>query len=136
MKQSLGEVRICQILTQNNIKFQCEKTFCDLRGGHYRFDFYLLWCGRKIVIEFNGEQHYKFTRRFFNTQKEWLAARERDRRKISYCLANDIEIYEIPFWELDYLNTMEGLLADKFRARSRWHNDEVYTKYINDHAKI
>ena len=49
---------------------------------------------------------------------------EHDRRKISYCLANDIKIYIIPFWEIDKITTAQDLFNDKFLARSRWKNDE------------
>ena len=136
MKHSRGEEKICQILTQANITFQCEKTFCDLRGGRYRFDFYFQIGQRRIAIEYNGEQHYKFTCQFYKTQKEWMAAQERDRRKISYCLANDIEIYEIPFWELASIVDINSILSSSFRARTRWHNDESYVKYIKGYAQI
>ena len=49
---------------------------------------------------------------------------EHDRRKISYCLANDIKIYIIPFWEIDKIDKAEQLFGEKYLARTRWKNDE------------
>ena len=49
---------------------------------------------------------------------------EHDRRKISYALANDIDIYLIPFWELKNIHTLNDILQDKFKAKTRWKNDE------------
>ena len=51
----------------------------------------------------SGEQHYKYVAKFYHSRAEFMAAQERDRRKISYCLANNIPIYVIPYWELENL---------------------------------
>jgi hypothetical protein len=51
---------------------------------------------------------------------------EHDRRKFSYCLANDIKIYAIPYWEINKINSAKELFNPKFLARSRWKNDEDY----------
>lgn len=50
---SKGEQKITQILQQNKVHFETEKTFNDLRGGRFRFDFYLPKL--KIIIEYDGE---------------------------------------------------------------------------------
>lgn len=123
---SKGEQQIAQILRQSNINFTQEKTFQDLRGGKFRYDFYLPdYCGRRIIIEVNGEQHYKFISAFYKTQKNWLTALERDRRKLSYALANNIEIYVLPFFDLPMIRGVSDIFQPKYRATSRWHNDEV-----------
>ena len=106
---SKGEEQIAAILKKNHIKFIKEKTFKDLKKGHYRFDFFLP--DTNTVIEFNGQQHYTYTKSFYKTQGEWLAALERDRSKISYCLANDIHIYII----LTVTKLLNGLMQVKFR---------------------
>lgn len=35
------ELQILQILKKEHLKFEREKTFQDLRGGRYRYDFYV-----------------------------------------------------------------------------------------------
>jgi hypothetical protein len=55
----------------------------------------------------------------------WIASLERDRRKISYALANDIPIYIIPYWEYGNLKKAADLFKPEFRAKTRWHNDDV-----------
>lgn len=124
---SIGEEKIEQILLKNHIDFIREKTFKDLKNGTYRFDFYLPQYDS--VIEFQGQQHYKFISKFFKNRSEFLAAQERDRRKISYCLANQITIYCIPYWELNNIKDVSSLLNSKFKANSRWFNDETWKNY-------
>lgn len=122
---SKGEEKIQQILTQEKIFFEREKNFKDLKHGLFRFDFYIPNLdGAPAIIEFNGSQHYHYTSRFFKTRQQWHKALEHDRRKISYCLANGITIYIIPFWELNNINNVKDLFNKKFIATSRWKNDE------------
>ena len=122
---SKGEEKITKILNRENIIFQREKSFSDLKHGLFRYDFYINnYHGRKIVIEYNGEQHYHFVSKFYKNSFEWKKMQEHDRRKISYCLANNIEIYLIPFWEIQDVNSVEDILQKKFLAQTRWKNDE------------
>lgn len=106
-----------------------EKTFDDLRGGRFRFDFWVtLRDGRNVIIEYNGEQHYQFVSKFYRKNADWMKAREHDRRKISYCLANGIDIYIVPYWELEQVSCADDLMKQEFKAKTRWHNDEVWDK--------
>ena len=41
MKTSKGEQVIINLLRKGGLKFEREKEFADLRGGRYRYDFYL-----------------------------------------------------------------------------------------------
>lgn len=122
---SKGEEKIISLLKKGGYKFEREKSFKDLKRGTYRFDFYV-YCGRakKCIIEFQGQQHYVYVSKFYRSRADFEKAKERDRRKISYCLAHDIPIYIIPYWELDNLKTAEDLFNKKFLAVSRWKNDK------------
>lgn len=123
---SKGEEIIAKILTKEHIPFEREKTFNDLKHGHYRFDFYIdNLFGRRAVIELNGIQHYQFVKAFYQTERWWMTALERDRAKISYCLANDIDIYIIPYWDLPNLRQRADLFQLQYKAKTRWHNDEI-----------
>jgi flagellin-specific chaperone FliS len=91
----------------------------------------LLPNGKKILvpIEFNGEQHYKYTPHFYKNQLDFRQAQGRDMRKITYCLAHNIPLYIIPFWEIDEITTARQLFQQKYLATSRWKNFEDYEAY-------
>ena len=125
------EEKIISLLQSSKIKFEREKRFVDLRNGKYRFDFYVnAPCGRAIV-EVNGEQHYYYVSRFYQSRRDFIAAKERDRRKISYCLANKIPLYIIPYWEVHKLSSAADLFQPKYLALSRWKNDQDWQRYQN-----
>lgn len=122
---SIGEGRIINILNHAGIRFETEKTFGDLKHGLYRFDFYLpSYNGGPVVAEYNGQQHYEQIKKFHKTRKEFTAAQERDRRKISYCLANGITIYCIPYWDGESIKTIDDIFKPEYIAHNRWKNDE------------
>lgn len=121
---SLLEKRICQVLSKSNIDFIQEKCFKDLRNGLYRFDFYIP--SQRAVIEVQGEQHYTYSKFFYKKRSEFTKAQERDRIKISYCLAHGLKMYCIPFWEVRGILTSQDIFQEKFLARSKFHNDEVW----------
>ena len=129
---SKSEEKIVTLLQKGKYKFEREKRFSDLKHGMYRFDFYVR-SGRAIpcIVEFQGAQHYQYINKFYRTRAEFEAAKERDRRKISYCLAHNIPIYIIPYWELDNLSSAEDLFKPKFRAHTRWKNDKDWQRYKN-----
>ena len=123
------EEKIVTLLKRGKIKFEREKRFSDLRNGRFRFDFYVYVQGGPAVIEVQGEQHYQFVSRFYKSRKDFMAARERDRRKISYCLANQIPIYIIPYWEIENLTCAADLFQERFRAKTRWKNDVDFQNF-------
>jgi hypothetical protein len=130
MKMSQGEEKIVNLLRKGKYKFEREKRFRDLKHGLYRFDFYVRG-GRSTpcVIEFNGAQHYVQQKQFQPTVRDFKAQQERDRRKISYCLAHHIPIYIIPYWELDKITIAADLFKPKYRAKDRWKNDRDWWEY-------
>ena len=132
MKASKGEEKIIGLLKKSRYRFEREKRFGDLKLGLYRFDFYVHG-GRSTpcVIEFNGAHHYVQLTHFQTTAREFKAQQERDRRKISYCLAHNIPIYIIPYWEIDNIHTAADLFKEKYRAKDRWKNDRDWKKFIS-----
>lgn len=117
MKASSYEEKIIQILKQSGIKFQREKTFSDLKGGSFRYDFYLP--SRQCIIEVDGQYHWKPIR----GRAALLKQQEHDRIKNSYCLAHNISLYRIPYWEIDKLSCGFDLFKNQYRVCSKWHND-------------
>ena len=126
MKMSSLELHILKILKQSGISFEREKTFSDLRKNKYRFDFYLP--KQNILIEINGAQHYENISFFYKNRTEFKKAQERDRRKISYALANEIPLYIIPYWEIPEIKNTKQIFQKKFLATSKYHNDNIVTK--------
>ena len=124
MSMSSLERKVYDLLNGGHITFLREKVFKDCYNGLYRYDFYLP--EQNIVLEVNGTQHYIFNKKFYKNKSEFLKAQERDRRKISYALAHGIKIYCIPYWEIDNISTLDDLFAQKFLAKSKFHNDDVF----------
>lgn len=122
-------MKVMSILNKSNIYFEREKTFSDLRKGRYRFDFYCPYVEGGAAIEVQGQQHYQRNFRFHKTEREFKAGQERDRRKISYCLANGIKIYCLPYWEIDSLESAQDIFQEKFRAKTKWKNDIDWKNY-------
>lgn len=113
------EEKVIKLLQNGKINFYREKTFSDLRKGRYRYDFFLT--DLNIIIECDGEYHWKAIRGKSALQKQ----QEADRRKNSYCLANSIPLYRIPYWELPKIKKAKELLQDKYLVKSKWHNDKI-----------
>lgn len=114
------ESYIISILKAEKVSFIREKTFSDLKGGRYRFDFYIHG-GRPIIIEVDGEQHFKP----IYGRQNFLKGQEHDRQKNSYCLANGIQLYRIPYWEIKNIKHYSDILQNKFLVKTRWHNDNL-----------
>jgi len=62
--------------------------------GKLRCDFYLP--EKNVVIEYNGEQHYK-PNEFYGGKKGFELTQKRDKIKKEYCLNNGIDFLEIKF---------------------------------------
>ena len=77
----------------------------------------------------NGEQHYQFTKRFYRYQQDFWKAQWRDRQKISYCLAHGMDLYCVPFWDIDKISNIGELLNPIYIAHSKFHNDEAWRRY-------
>lgn len=121
---SKGEEKIIKILQKENINFEREKSFSDLKNGAFKFDFYLP--DDNICIEFDGAQHFKKVDFFQRQRTDFLLYQENDRRKNSYCLANNIKLYRIPFWEEDEINSFSDILKESHLVKNRYHNDNLW----------
>lgn len=126
MTTSSFERAIIQILNKENVLYEREKTYDDLKNGHYRFDFY--FPKLNVLCEVDGEQHYHFTKAFYKNRNDFLKAQERDRKKNAYALAHGIKLYRIPYTEVNNLTTFTDLLQDKFLVTSIYHNDRHIMK--------
>ena len=125
------EEQIISLLQKAGYKFEREKHFSDLKKGKYRFDFCIDVDGGQVLLEVQGQQHYQFIPKFYRSRADFESAKERDRRKISYCLAHKIPLYIIPYWEIKKLSSADDLFQSYFRANTRWKNDIDWQRYKN-----
>ena len=110
--QSYGEYRIAEILTENNIPFQKQKTFSDCLSENYvplRFDFFI---NNEFLLEFDGQQHYKATGTLFNNEKV-QEIQKRDTIKNEYCRMHHIMLKRIPYTIMKTI-TLEDIMGDKY----------------------
>lgn len=100
-RSSRGERAIRNFLKNNNIKFDEQKKFetCinPKTGWKLRFDFYLP--DYDMLIEFDGEQHFKASDGFGGNKKlEYVKGM--DFIKTNWCLDNYIKLLRIPYKSL------------------------------------
>lgn len=96
--KSKGEWIIANILEENNISFEKQKSFDDLRNlvhGVPRFDFFIP--NGNYLIEYDGEQHFVHTNLGWNDKEHFEKVQERDKLKNEYCKKNKIPLIRIPY---------------------------------------
>ena len=95
--ESNGEKLVKIWLTEHNIPFEKEYTFEDLKGvnnGYLRFDFKIK--DKPILIEFQGEEHYKPID-FFGGEEGFIVRKIHDNLKKVYCSTHKYKLIEIPY---------------------------------------
>lgn len=111
---SMGEMIISKILLENNIPFQKQYTFNDLKsenGRYYRFDFAIFNnTGLRNLIEFDGIQHYNPKAQFNKDQNAFDIIQQRDNIKNEYCLKNNIPLIRIPYYKISEIK-LEDLIV-------------------------
>ncbi len=60
-------------------------------------DFYLPLL--RLAVEVQGQQHYKFSPHFHETNRDFIHQKMLDKKKISWCELNDIKLIELPYNE-------------------------------------
>lgn len=119
------EEKIENILILNKINFIREYSFSDVkRYFPLRFDFAIIENNQiKQLIEVQGEQHYKYSPYFHSNLKDFKIYQENDRKKISACLAKEIPLYCIPYYDIDLINSISDIFQEKYLAKTKFHND-------------
>lgn len=110
---SRGEEKIIDILKNNNIVFQTQKTFDNCRfldtNMLARFDFYLQ--DYNILIEYDGRQHFLMGEGKFDNPEKFKKTQEHDIFKNQWAKNNNIPIIRIPYTHYDNL-CLEDLLPE------------------------
>lgn len=116
---SRGEYKIIQLLKDNNIIFETQKTFNTCRyldtNGLARFDFYI---NNDFLLEFDGEQHYRCDDKYWHTKENFELVKSRDAFKNQWCKNNNITLKRIPFWRINNLTINELMDDNTFIVKS------------------
>ena len=97
-KISKGEQLVMKFLENHNYDYIYQKRFNDLKK--FSFDFCIKLNNKIILLEVQGQQHYEDIEIFDSLEEQ----KRRDKIKKDYCLANNIPLIEIPYWELKNLD--------------------------------
>lgn len=111
--RSKGEFLIRDFFIKNNIPYEKQKTFDNLRGtgnGKLSYDFYLPIYN--LLIEFQGIQHYQVNERF-GGETQFVKQVEHDKRKREFALKNKIDFLEINY---NQIKDIEKILVDKIKS--------------------
>lgn len=94
LRQSYGELRIAEILRENNIPFIKEYVVKELNNK--RFDFAIIENDKIVrLIEYDGEQHFKPSH-FFG-EEEFKKRQESDCQKNEWAISKNIPLVRIPY---------------------------------------
>lgn len=108
-KESKGVKRIKEILLNNNILFETEKTFFNFEETNRPayFDFYV---NNQYIIEYDGEQHFNCRSSGWNTKEHLIQTQQRDNIKNKWCKDNKIPLIRIPYTHYNDLSLNDLLL--------------------------
>lgn len=97
--QSFEVENIIKLLNENNIPFKKEYYFEDLKDEKpLKFDFAIFQNDKLFyLIEFDGEQHFKYKNTGWNTQDNFIKRRKHDLMKNTYCFKHNIPLIRIPY---------------------------------------
>lgn len=116
--KSKGENAIEKFLKLNNIIYEPQKTFDDLRGikcGLLSYDFYLP--EYNLLIEFQGEQHEK-PKTYFGGEKQLKIQQEHDNRKREYARQNNMNLLEIWYYDIDNIEEILVKTINNLKSKS------------------
>ena len=118
---SYGEEVIRNILEKQNINYQREYTFDDLRNpmtNHLlRFDFAVFENSQlAYLIEFDGRQHFTGPEAGWTQSSSLEEIQYRDKLKNEYCAKRNIPLKRIAYSELSNL-TYEDILSKKYNIK-------------------
>ena len=114
---SKGESAIEEYLKDNDVYFEKEYRFEDLKNSHLlRFDFAVLDGSEiKALIEYDGIQHFEPVD-FFGGDSRLEYQKRNDALKNSYCRENNLKLIRIPYWDYDNIGSIlkkEGVIQWK-----------------------
>ena len=118
--KSVGEQRIEQLLLQNNITFQKQYCFSDLKDeGFLRFDFAIFKNDQlQYLIEYDGDIHFN-NKGAWNGKIDYEVLHKHDIMKNQYCKEHNIPLIRIPYTHLQKLNLSHLLITSNFLLKDK-----------------
>ena len=117
MRASRGEIKIEEILRENEMRFTEEQIFEGLNspnGRPLKFDFCVFDDDGNVdfLIEYQGKQHYEPSAKF-GGKKGFYQQQFNDNKKRRFCALNGYKLIEIPYTEenlitYDYIISAAG----------------------------
>ena len=99
-------------MNENNIKYDQEHTFLDCKNKNcLRFDFYIEWGNKIILIEADGSQHFYTSG--WTSEEKLLYNQSCDKIKEKYCKDKGYILVRIPYW-LYKTDTYKNILNKTF----------------------
>ena len=96
--KSIGEQKIKDFLKDKKIIFEEQKEFENLKDKKMlSYDFYIP--SKKILIEYNGKQHYEFHKLFHKNYHDFLIQKHHDWLKRKFAKNNEYKLLTIPYWD-------------------------------------
>ena len=126
---SKGEDKIVRLLNSARVRYEREVSVPKLNGKKgvpLRYDFGIYQNGKLVIlIEFDGEQHFKYSSHFNRTKSDFQYRRGCDRKKNEWALNNHITLFRIPYWDLENIISFQHLFQQKYLVTSIYHNDRL-----------
>ena len=95
--KSISEQKIKEILNNKEIIFEEQKEFESLKDKKLlSYDFYIP--SKKLLIEYNGRQHYEFHKLFHKSRHDFLIQKHHDWLKRKFAKNNGYNLLTIPYW--------------------------------------
>ena len=99
---SKGEAKINSILTELNIEFVPQYHTEELKNENNYFLYFDFFLPKyRVIIEYQGEQHFEPINRGFYTQESFEKLQKRDNLKREWCNNKGIKLIEIPYTDYD-----------------------------------
>ena len=125
---SKGERAVRKILKDLNIQFSQEYSLavCPRR----RYDFYFELGGKKYIVEFDGEQHFIYVRKYHKKKSKFIEGQIIDRIKTYYAWNSGITIIRIDYTQLN--NIYDHIINGINSGALVYFSDRELYKYITD----
>lgn len=125
---SNGERKVRQILKDLNIEFIQEYKLPV--SNRRRYDYYFELSGRMFIIEYDGEQHFKYVRKYHKTKERFLQAQIIDRIKTYYSWNSGVTIIRIDYTQVD--NIQQHIINAVESPGLVYFSSPTLYKYITD----
>lgn len=110
--ESKGEEKIRKYLENNNIEFDSQVRYPEL--GRLSFDFRVVQEKQVILIEFQGDQHYRPVKCFGGIE-HFFKQQKYDEEKRQFCLNNNYTLIEIPYRDMNKIDSYLNFLVQRLQ---------------------